>query len=89
MAGTTRRWHRPQYIDFRIEFVDGTSLETAALGVAVDGDYLLFISRWPEAAGLPNGNRVPRDRVTTVTTTARLSTGGFNMGFPPAGPSAG
>ena len=84
MATTSRRPDRPQNIDFRIEFVDGTCLETAAMGVAVDGDYLLFISRWKDAAGRPSGNRVPRDRVTSVTTTATSSRGGFKMDFPPA-----
>lgn len=74
MSGEARRfWPPPPKIDFRVDLVDGTHLNVPAVGMAVDGDHLLFFSRWSESGGMPTGNRVPRERVVTVTTEATLS----------------
>lgn len=51
---------------FLVEFVDGQSMPLRALGMALDGDYLLFFRRWPEDGGSPIGHRVPRNRIRRV-----------------------
>jgi len=74
VAGEAKRfWPPPARIDFRVDLVDGTHLDVPAVGVAVDGDDLLFFSRWSDAGGVPSGSRVARARVTAVTTVATLS----------------
>jgi hypothetical protein len=74
MSGEARRfWPRPRKIDFRVDLVDGTHLDVPAVGVAVDGEHLLFFSRWSEGGGVPLGSRIPRERIVTVTTAATLS----------------
>lgn len=74
MAGEARRfWPPPVTVDFRVDFVDGSHLNVPAVGVAIDGDHLLFFSRWSERGGLPIGSRIPRERIATVTTAGLLS----------------
>lgn len=74
VSGEAKRfWPPPVTIDFRVDMVDGSHLDVSAVGVAVDGDDLLFFSRWSERGGLPIANRVPRERVTAVTTAATRS----------------
>ena len=74
VAGEAKRfWPPPLSIDFRVDLVDGTHLDVPAVGVAVDGDDLVFFSRWSERGGVPMGSRLPRERVAAVTTAAMLS----------------
>jgi hypothetical protein len=70
MAGEARRfWPPPSRLRFRIEMVDDQHLTVDAVGMGMDGPDLIFFGRWPEEGGIPIANRVPRERVVSVTKT--------------------
>lgn len=59
------RYPFPPRTRFLLEVDDGQRLSIYALGVALDGEHMLFFKRWPETT--PTGDRVPRDRIRSIT----------------------
>ena len=71
MAGEARRfWPPPSRLRFHVDMVDDQHLTVDAVGMGIDGPDLVFFGRWSESGGVPLANRVPRDRVVSVTTDA-------------------
>ena len=71
------------FLDFVIEFTDGIDTlrrsTVRALGVAVDGDEVVFFNQWPTETLV--GVRIPLTRIRRVTTNAEAK--GLKDGMPP------
>ena len=71
MAGEARRfWPPQQRLRFHVELIGHKKLTVDAVGMGIDGNELVFFSRWSEQGGITLSNRVPRERVLSVTTDA-------------------
>jgi hypothetical protein len=62
-------YDQPRWMDFTVAYRDGSAGKIRALGLALDGDDLLFFNHWAQQSP-PAGTRVPRANVISITTDA-------------------
>ena len=63
-----------RWTDFVVDMVSGDPVRIRALGVAMDGDQVVFFNHWPTGGSRPVGTRIERSRLVSVTTDCAART---------------